>query len=239
MNPGLPMSDTASNRSFYKQHPTTCAPDDYWGQVKRTVNGRPVGPEQIGMITDQVSRGLDIRDSDILLDLCCGNGALTSLFFSRCAGGLGVDFSEPLVQVAKTTFMRRPTENFILQEAVDFVRSYSAPRRFTIALCYGAFSFFTLAEAETLLAVVYGRFSAVRRLFLGNLPDRTRAQAFFGERYRTNIEDDPGSALGVWHNIEDLLAMAERCGWRAEVLRMPPAFYAAHYRYDLVLTRPT
>ena len=26
--------------SFYKEHPKTCDPEDFWGQVKRTVNER-------------------------------------------------------------------------------------------------------------------------------------------------------------------------------------------------------
>jgi len=231
------MADHPSDRSLYQTHPTTCAPDDFWGQVKRTVDGRPVAPDQIAMIVEQVARGLELGPTDTLLDLCCGNGALTTFFFARCAGGLGVDVSEPLVRVAIENFVRRPSEAFILQEAVDFVRSWPEPERFTIGLCYGAFSYLTTAEAETLLATVYGRFRNVRRVFLGNLPDRDHFRRFFGERYRAGVEDDAGSALGIWRTVDQVHELARRCGWRAETLQMPAAFYAAHYRYDMVLTR--
>jgi cyclopropane fatty-acyl-phospholipid synthase-like methyltransferase len=231
------MADPPSGRSLYHTHPTTCAPDDFWGQVKRTVDGRPVAPAQIAMIVEQVARGLEIGASDTLLDLCCGNGALTTLFFARCAGGLGVDESAPLVRVATENFVRRPSEAFILQEAVDFVRSWPGPERFTIGLCYGAISYLTTAEAETLLATVHERFRGVRRVFLGNLPDRAHVRRFFGARYRAGIEDDAGSALGIWRTVDDVQDLARRCGWQAEILRMPAEFYAAHYRYDVVLTR--
>lgn len=238
MNSELPRPTAGIDRSFYKEHPKTCAPDDYWGQVRRTVDGRPVPPEQIAMIVRQVLVGLELGPDDVLLDLCCGNGALTTSFFERCAGGLGVDFSPPLLEVAASRFVRRPSEAFVLDDVVTFTRSCARPERFTVALCYGAFSFLTTAEAEQVLAALHGRFIGVRRILLGNLPDRARIHDFFGPRYRPGTEDDPGSALGVWRTEEQLHDLATRCGWRARILRMPPEFYAAHYRYDAVLTRP-
>lgn len=73
--------------AFYKEHPKTCARDDFWSQVKRTVNGKPVSQDQIEMIVDAVISGLSLGMDDRLLDLCCGNGALTRYFFARCSGG--------------------------------------------------------------------------------------------------------------------------------------------------------
>ena len=73
--------NTPDKFSFYKEHPKTCEPDDFWGQVMRTVNGKPVGEEQIQMIIDSVISTLEITESDVLLDLCCGNGALTDRLF--------------------------------------------------------------------------------------------------------------------------------------------------------------
>ena len=44
------------------------------------------------MIVTSACRNLEICGDDFLLDLCCGNGALTTYFYSRCRGGVGVDF---------------------------------------------------------------------------------------------------------------------------------------------------
>ena len=38
--------------TFYKEHPKTCDPEDFWGQVKRTVNGKPIPQAQIDMIVE-------------------------------------------------------------------------------------------------------------------------------------------------------------------------------------------
>jgi hypothetical protein len=40
------------------------------------------------MIVDAIGLGLDIGPHDVLLDLCCGNGAITDPVFARCRGGL-------------------------------------------------------------------------------------------------------------------------------------------------------
>jgi hypothetical protein len=72
---------------------------------------------------------------------------------------------------------------------------------------------------------------------VGNLPDRARLHEFFGERYVPGIERDNESALGVWRTTGEFEALAAGCGWSCEFRRMPPGFYAAHYRYDAILAR--
>ncbi len=89
---------------IHKEYPKTCQPHDFWSQVKRTVNGVPVGEDQVALIERAITSGLQLKQNDYLLDLCCGNGALSTRIFQRCLGGLGVDFSEYLIDVAKNNF---------------------------------------------------------------------------------------------------------------------------------------
>src|SRR5262245_37058383 len=103
-----------SSHYLFKHHPETCDPDDIWGQVKRTVGGQPVSAQQISLIVDAIRSGLALAPDDTLLDLCCGNGALTTHLFEVCSGGLGVDYSGFLIEVAKARFMRRPSERYLL-----------------------------------------------------------------------------------------------------------------------------
>jgi cyclopropane fatty-acyl-phospholipid synthase-like methyltransferase len=221
---------------FYKEHPKNCDPDDFWGQVKRTVDGKPVSQEQIDMIVAAVTDGLDLGRDDVLLDLCCGNGALTTYFFQRCAGGVGVDFSEYLVEVAKRRFSARPEEHYVLGDALEYARSCPEPARFTRAVCYGAFMFLPAAGAAELLGALRRRFTSLGRLYIGNLPDKARMAGFYREgQYRPGMEDDPASPTGIWRTEEEFARLAAEQGWKASMRRMPPDFYAAHYRYDAVL----
>lgn len=223
--------------SFYKEHPKTCDPNDYWGQVKRTINGKPVPQQQIDMIVEAVRTGLAIEKSDILLDLCCGNGALTRYFFDLCNGGTGVDFSAYLIEVANSHFIRKEREAFILGDVLEFARTVPNPAAYTKALCYGSFMFLPEEVASELLYVLSSRFPFLERLYIGNIPDKSLIKTFFKKNeYRPGIENDPGSPIGIWRTTSEFEKLSKDTGWNAEITRMPRHFYAAHYRFDAILT---
>ncbi|MBI1731274.1 MAG: class I SAM-dependent methyltransferase [Gammaproteobacteria bacterium] len=226
-----------SNEYFYKEFPKTCAPDDFWGQVRRTVNGRPVDDHQIRMIVDAVSSGLELVQSEILLDLCCGNGALTTQIIARCRAGVGVDFSEVLIKVARSNFSKPDHEEYVLEDVNRFVAQYPDPGRFHKAMCYGSFQYLPEAEAQSVLGTLRDRFRSLRRVFIGNLPDLDRIGRFFRDApMPEGIEIDPGSPVGIWRSQEQFARLARTCGWSVEFRQMPADYYAAHYRYDAVLT---
>lgn len=231
------MSDNSSY--LFKHHPETCDPDDVWGQVKRTVGGKPLSEEQIDLMVSAIRDGLELSADDALLDLCCGNGALTTRLFAGCRGGLGVDYSGFLIDVANQKFANPPSERYLLSDALEYVRTEAAPEQFTKVLCYGAFPYFDQAAALELLRGLNRRFRSAERVFLGQLPDRDRMDAFFTKAPPAPGEaDDPGSLLGLWRTAAQMSELAEAAGWRAECRVMPDSFFAAHYRYDAILTRP-
>jgi hypothetical protein len=87
------------------------------------------------------------------------------------------------------------------------------------------------------LTILRQRFVSVRRVFVGNVPDKSRLHDFFDpSSYTPAIESDPSSAIGVWRSVEEFDQLAAATGWRSEVRRMPAAYYSAHYRFDVVLT---
>src|SRR5579863_3993990 len=69
----------------YDAHARTVAPNGYWQQVRRTVNGKPISETQIMLIVKAITIGLSLNTADIVLDLACGNGALSSYLFDECA----------------------------------------------------------------------------------------------------------------------------------------------------------
>lgn len=226
-----------SNEYFYQEFPKTCAPDDFWGQVRRTVNGKPVGEEQIAMIVEAVCNGLELELSDLLIDLCCGNGALSTRIFARCAGGTGVDFSAVLIDVARHNFHQPGREVYLLEDVDRFVAQCGAPDRFTRALCYGSFQYLPGATAHSVLRGLRTRFTGLQRVFLGNLPDRERIGRFFGDvPVPDGVADDPGSPVGIWRSQAQFARLAQVTGWQVHFRQMPSDYYAAHYRYDAVLT---
>lgn len=222
----------------YNEYPKTLAKDDFWGQVRRTVNGKPVPEEQIRMIVDAIVAGLGLRPEDNCLDIACGNGYLSSYLFQHCQSLFGVDASSYLIEIAQRNFENPPRFQFAIDDAAHFVRTERAPDRFNKVLCYGSFSYFSDADAVETLRLLHRRFTAVDRIMIGNLPDRDRASNFYTARQEVFAGlDNHESQIGIWRSVTQFETLAASTGWALEVTGMPESFYAAHYRFDAVLRR--
>ena len=218
----------------YDRHARTCARGDLWGQVRRTVRGRPVAPEQIGMIVDEIVHRLDLRPRDVLLDLGCGNGALTARLMPACAGSVGVDISDYLVGIAQERFAV-PGRDFMAQDAALFVEQAAEPEQFTKVLCYGSLGYLSDETVARMLRGVRRRFTNTSRVMLGNLADPARAAAFYPPDSPADLRE-ARSPIGIWRDADEIAALAGS-GWRLTKSVMPDEFFGAHYRYDAVLER--
>ncbi len=222
----------------HDQYARSKADNDFWGQIRRTVNGKPVDEEQINLIIERILAKLSIENGDILLDLACGNGALSSRLFSRLTGYRGVDFSAKLIEVANKYFSQDNKFTFTHSGASEFIDVDSNPDRYTKVLCYGSFSYFREEHAANVLAKLYNQYRNVSRVFIGNLPDKDLAEEFYGKGKVNPAELlDNESPIGIWRSRENFVALAKKYGWNAEVSVMPEYYYAAHYRYDILLVR--
>lgn len=221
---------------IHKEFPKTCTPDDFFGQVKRTVNGKPVSQEQIDMIIQSISGGLELNDRDRVFDLGCGNGALSVLMFDQIGSYHGVDFSEFMIGVANKNFSREGF-TFEVGEASAYLENVAVDGIYTKALCYGAFSYFEKHSAEKILCLMREKFPNITHFYIGNIPDKERAASFFYDDIDySELINDTQSAIGIWWSKDDFKSLANKAGWKTEFVHMPESFYAAHYRYDVILS---
>lgn len=221
----------------HKEYPKLVGDKDYWAQVKRTVNGQPVSDSDIAMITTAIRQGLQLKagGQDHLLDLGCGNGALTSLFYDSLATALGVDFSEYLIEIAQRDFQVKSRFEYLVDDAHHFLDTTPQGETFNKVLMYGCFAYFP--DAQATLELLRARCPNVERVFIGNMPDLNLASKFYYKGLPDESElRDFDSKIGIWRTEEEFHALADAAGWQAAFPRMPTGFYAAHYRYDVVLT---
>lgn len=233
----MPDDNNTYQKFDYDEYARTRAPDDFWGQVKRTVHGVPVSDEQIKMIVDTIRSALDLKPNDTLLDIACGNGALSRLLFDSCSGYLGVDLSEHLISVAKANFEALPNYQFMQQGAAEYVRAEGRPERFSKVLCYGSFPYFPAADAAEVLRTLFEKFTNVQSVFIGNLPDKDRAAEFYKKPPDVEELADSCSQIGIWRTRSEFELLAGDAGWKVRFSTMPAEFYASYYRYDALLSR--
>ena len=227
-------------KSDYDEYPKTLPRDDLWGQVRRTINGRRISEEEVTEIVDAIISELALSPIDSLLDLACGNGALTERLFGSCGDVVGVDRSAYLIEVAQEKFQTLPTHVFRESDILAYLRCEPDPRRFTKGMCCGSMQYLSRTYLATMLAELHDRFGAMERMLLGNVPDRDRSELFLRENPNvTELDlDDPAAQVGVWWSQAQLRRAATDAGWAGvEFIRLPDRVFNARYRYDAILTR--
>ena len=222
---------------IHKELPKTKKDDDFWGQVSRTLNGVPVSQKQIDMIISTISRALNFQKTDKLLDIGCGNGALSQYFFEMISEFRGVDFSKHLIKIAKKYFEQPPKYIFTKMDALTFVQNDKNKKMYTKALIYGAFMYLSPKNAFTLLEELNKSYTQITRIFIGNLPDKEKSELFFKDKNYTCSLDDHSTPFGVWRSKDEFKNLAESTGWEIEFSQMPKNFYSSYYRYDVILKR--
>ena len=222
----------------YDRHVRTVAPEDFWEQVRPHAIGRPIDEGQIELTLDAIEDYLALEPADFLLDLACGNGALSGRLATRCATLHGVDVSEALIRIAAAYFGAPPRITFETDDIADYVEREPNPARFTKVLCYGSFPYLTRHSASRVLDTLARRFRNVGTVFVGNLPDLDRVRALCPGRDPADPDlFNPLAETGIWRTPAQFIHLARQWGWHATLTTMPPTFYAAHYRYDATLTR--
>ena len=208
---------------------------DHWGQVRRTVNGKPVDEGQIELICDAIRNGLDINVKDSVIDIGCGNGALTYRFRGDVGRILGIDRSEYLVSIAKEDFQAENVE-YMAGDALSVLRSISNIDIYNKALLYGVFSFFDDELAGRLFEYIANH-TKINRIFIGNVRDRALAEKFYKREVGVDELDDHTSSMGKWRTREYFIDVCKQFGWRASFSKMPKEFYANEYYFDVEMCR--
>jgi cyclopropane fatty-acyl-phospholipid synthase-like methyltransferase len=205
-------------------------------QVGKTVRGVPVCARLVSVIATSISSALRLRTQDAVLELCCCNGLITFMVAERCAEIMAMDFSEPLIATARQRYAR---ENICY--VVGDAAALSGPaveRRFDKVFMLEALQHFTPRQVDDLLSCLAASASRKAPVFLGSIPDAERLRNFYDTpaRYRQYCESVARGLepIGTWWRQDDLVAMVERHGYRATVLKQDADLHTAHYRFDLL-----
>jgi cyclopropane fatty-acyl-phospholipid synthase-like methyltransferase len=225
----------SSKNYIHKEFPKTCDPNDFFGQVKRTVNGQAISENQIQLIVNTISKKLELNQNDFLFDIGCGNAALASMLFNKISGYLGIDFSEYLVEIAKNNF-EKPNYEIKLADAIEYLTTIDINYKVTKILCYGVFSYFNFADANIILRQIKLKFPNVTKVLIGNIPDKKRAKNFYFKdiNYKKLLNNNETN-IGKWWSVNEFKKMALDNQFIFDFYVMPEDFYASHYRYDIIL----
>lgn len=221
-------------KAFWNESPQV-ADADFHRQVGRTFQQQPYSPVQMDHLVNRLLQYLDGTSDQRLLDVACGNGLLTSRLSSHYAAVVALDFSRPLIDVARTHFARANIV-YMVGDATD-LSAIRGP--FDRALISAAFQHFDQTQARQVLTQLRALIADDGRLVVGDIADADRRNLFYrGMRGRWRDWADTirrRPIIGEWWSPQSFATLASREGWSVDV-RYQDAHSPNHYfRYDAIL----
>ncbi|MCD9124381.1 methyltransferase domain-containing protein [Luteimonas fraxinea] len=210
-------------------------------QVGRTVQNVPISDEAVVLLVERIAAALDLQSEDTLLDLCCGNGAITSRLARRVNHVVAVDFAPHLIETAR---LRSAVENvdYLVDDATKpaselLGREHSA-RKF---LMNAALAYFRPRQLEDIVGGIVAHVKGERfRFHLTDVPDESLKWNFYDTperraRFEANaaVVDGLNDGLGRWWELAEIEAVAEKFGLVVTVIDQPRAL--SNYRMDVTL----
>jgi SAM-dependent methyltransferase len=225
-------------KSVWNHWPSKFGSTEYLRQVGKTTNGKPITEEQIDLFVAELVRKLRLEPSDILLDLCCGNGLLTSRLAAHCQRVVGIDFSTTLLNVARQSQIRENID-YHLGSVLEMDEIQLPSVTFTKVLMNEALQYFTPADLTRLLIRLKGMIATPRLILFANVLYQPRRGLFWaGQTPSQRREDQPcgrQDLLGHWWNEVDVLEACLAAGLECQVQHQRSDLYNAAFRVDVAV----
>ena len=215
--------------------------EDLFFEVGKTVNQRPISESAFKLSIELVACGLELRSSDRLLELCCGNGLMTAELAVLVEQVCAIDFVKRLIRHA-IKYRSTPNVHYVCADAVGYVDQLVCERDFIPSkiLLSDALAYFDPGELRRLLnglkQVTENKFvfmatgipsEELKRNFY-NTPERVRRHE--ENQKRGNLTNE---GIGRWWQKEELGQIARELELRVTVREQPPEL--STFRVDAVL----
>ena len=214
--------------------------DDLLFQVALTVNGKAISKEIFDTIIQSIKKGLDLNSSDILLDLCCGNGIITYELSKLVSKVIGIDFSVPYIENARK-FKSSDNITYILHDVTE-LGSLELPKA-TKILLYGSLAYLNADQVDKIFQALNKIGNKWVIIYFGSILDKSNIWNFFNTTKRKIVYllfyrmlgRDPG--VGKWWSKSEISSLAMKHGFECNFIPQNLILHTAHYRFDVIISR--
>lgn len=216
------------------------SPNDY-AQVARVGGTVRQDEAVLSRIALRIVDVLDIQPGDAVLDMCCGNGLLTSKLAPHCREIVGVDFSEVLIATARKKYAGIDFMEGDAKEPGLLMPAHAG--RFNKINLYFSFQYFeTVEQGRAVLSNLVKLAAPGARILLGDVPDRDSFFVYynsFGRILRLVKQMLQGANdMGKFWSVDELRLICRSCNVHGEKVKQPQGFPYSHYRMDWLITVP-
>lgn len=224
---------------YWKEHfndNATKFKDSLLKQVDMTLNGNEVSLKQVDLRINAIKQNLFLDKTDVLLDICCGNGLITKKLSAFVQNVYGLDFSEGLIEIAKS---KNKSSN-VIYEIGDITKinlqKYKSINKINV---YAGLQYISIDE----LKVFFDKIKSYEKpltVYCANVPDKeclwnyydtSEKKAFYHQR---ELEGMPH--IGTWFYKDDFTRMAKSLGLYLKFLEIEKGLNTTSYRFDILLS---
>jgi len=223
--------------SFWTERSKNIQYQDDQTQVLRTYNGEPISNELWQFTLAVMEKHIQPQQSDIVLELCCGNALISRFLSSKVNKIYAVDISIDLLNTTDRGLY--PNIQFIHSDirCLDF-----EAEKFDKIVFYAGVQYLTHGEAVILLEQLSHWLKPKGLLFIGDIPDSSKRWTFYNNASRKSVYFDNiknnTDVVGTWFEKEFFEHLTPYTNFQCSAfIEQHPSFIYSHFRFDYIFTK--
>jgi len=203
--------------------------------------GRIIEQFKLELIAADIKNKLKIKFSDRIIDVGCGNGAITALIAQETPQVVGVDFSQKLLAQVR----KRANVHYYLAESTNLP---FGDNLFDKGLCYSVIHYLENKELVSTLKELSRVCKPGARILIGDIPDANKMFLYLGWggffkylikkfilgpfQLPTYLTKNPGWGF---YGRKSLQNICHQLDLETQIIEQPKNLPYSWYRYDLLI----
>ena len=221
----------------YWNRPTKKLGNDACKQVGRTWKKENYSEKQIEIIVNRICTILKASREKNLLELACGNGMITYRIGPFFKFIKAIDFSKPLINIAKSGFSRENIE----YNVGDVLEIDHIETEYDCILVYFAFQYFNPRQADILFRQMRRILIPGGLVLLGEVADGDRKWSFYRGTKRKVLYYSNAlrgkRIIGYWWKPSEILALCKKYDFELSIFYQKDELPNHYFRYDALLRK--
>lgn len=224
----------------YNTFPATYEKNEFFEQVGKTFKGLKIDDEHFRLILSAVKCNLKLAKTDIVLDLCCGNGLITNEISKNCKKVVGIDYSKPLIEVARK-YHNPNNASYYLQSVLDLDNSIiNTDEPFNKIIMYEALQHFRKNDLLPLLKSIKCLSTTDAIIYFASIPNIKDKWKFYNTPKRKLLyflrRLYNKEVIGTWWDGDFIRDVCSKIEMNCNMLPQHNKLYTSNYRFDALIT---
>lgn len=220
---------------FWNEYSNDTSSKDEQTQVLRTFNKKPIDKETWNFTLRTIEIPLNLKTSDNVLELCCGNGLISQYISSKVSSVTSVDSSSILIEEldSKNIHNIKAVSHDI--RTVEFNNN-----QFDKIIIYAGIQYLDYSETIILFKNIFKWLKSNGILFVGDIPDKNRIWNFYNSEERESVFfencKNNTDVVGTWFDKSFFEKLSNYTQFdHCSIIEQDQKLIYSNFRYDFIV----